>query len=198
MNRVDGQMAVSTGPDYPWYAAVSGDELEQGDILLRCPVFQIPAEAESPATTTVQVDVFERNAIVMSQSCDLAIRDDGRCNLDEVILCRVYFKDELRSHPRFGKQDQWEMARKGRLPAYHVLNKCDLSEISKDFAADFMLVDLRQVYSLPVPLVRQLARNQNPRVRLLPPYREHLSQAFARFFMRVGLPVDVPPFTKQR
>jgi hypothetical protein len=32
------------------------------------------------------------------------------------------------------------------------------------------------------------------RLRLLPPYREHLSQAFARFFMRVGLPVDIPPF----
>ncbi len=35
-----------------------------------------------------------------------------------------------------------------------------------------------------------LNRNQ-PRLRLLPPYREHLSQAFARFFMRVGLPVAV-------
>jgi len=31
-------------------------------------------------------------------------------------------------------------------------------------------------------------------LRLLSPYREHLSQAFARFFMRVGLPVDIPPF----
>ena len=31
-------------------------------------------------------------------------------------------------------------------------------------------------------------------LRLLPPYGEHLSQAFARFFMRVGLPVDIPPF----
>jgi len=26
------------------------------------------------------------------------------------------------------------------------------------------------------------------------PYREHLAQAFARFFMRVGLPVDISPF----
>ncbi len=26
------------------------------------------------------------------------------------------------------------------------------------------------------------------RVRLLSPYKEHLSQAFARYFMRVGLP----------
>jgi hypothetical protein len=31
-----------------------------------------------------------------------------------------------------------------------------------------------------------------PHKRLLPPYREHLSQSFARYFMRVGLPVDIP------
>ena len=28
----------------------------------------------------------------------------------------------------------------------------------------------------------------------MPPHREHLSQAFARFFMRVGLPIDIAPF----
>ncbi len=36
-----------------------------------------------------------------------------------------------------------------------------------------------------------LKQRGQPRLRLLPPYREHLSQAFARFFMRVGLPVQV-------
>jgi hypothetical protein len=30
--------------------------------------------------------------------------------------------------------------------------------------------------------------------RLQSPYLEHFSQAFARFFMRVGLPSAVPPF----
>ena len=39
-----------------------------------------------------------------------------------------------------------------------------------------------------------IAERGTKRLRLLPPYREHLSQAFARFFMRVGLPVDIPPF----
>src|SRR4051812_10031136 len=29
------------------------------------------------------------------------------------------------------------------------------------------------------------------RLRLLPPYREYLSQPFARFFMRVGLPTPI-------
>lgn len=32
-------------------------------------------------------------------------------------------------------------------------------------------------------------------LRLHPPYREHLSQAFARFFLRVGLAGDIPPLT---
>ena len=31
---------------------------------------------------------------------------------------------------------------------------------------------------------------------IIPPIREHLSQAFARFFMRVGLPFNIPPFKK--
>ncbi|MBM4033230.1 MAG: hypothetical protein FJ291_15815 [Planctomycetes bacterium] len=59
---------------------------------------------------------------------------------------------------------------------------------------DYMLVSLRRVYSLSVPLVRRFAASIPARVRLCPPYREHLAQAFARFFMRVGLPVDIPDF----
>ena len=30
------------------------------------------------------------------------------------------------------------------------------------------------------------------------PYREHLAQAFARYFMRVGLPVDIPAFKSDK
>jgi hypothetical protein len=36
-----------------------------------------------------------------------------------------------------------------------------------------------------------LTQRGHSRFRLLPPYREHLSQAFARFFMRVGLTIPV-------
>ena len=36
------------------------------------------------------------------------------------------------------------------------------------------------------------ARRLGNRLRLCPPYREHLAQSFARFFMRVGLPIDIP------
>jgi len=43
-------------------------------------------------------------------------------------------------------------------------------------------------------VVREVAAEQGDGIRLLPPYREHLAQAFARFFMRVALPVDIPDF----
>jgi hypothetical protein len=48
------------------------------------------------------------------------------------------------------------------------------------------------VYSVPRGFLESLLNQRmQSRLRLLPPYREHLSQAFARFFMRVGLPVPI-------
>jgi len=110
--------------------------------------------------------------------------------VDDVILAAIYTREELKGDPRFRKTSEWENARKGRFPRYHLLNKCELS----GHELDFMLVDLGMVFSLSVEFVREFAKSQGDRVRLLPPYREHLSQAFARFYMRVGLPVDIPPF----
>ena len=71
-----------------------------------------------------------------------------------------------------------------------VLNRCGVPGHERDF----MLVDFTRVFTVEAGLVRELAARQGPRLRLNPPYREHLAQAFARFFMRVGLPVDIPPF----
>ena len=54
------------------------------------------------------------------------------------------------------------------------------------------VVDFRAIYTVPRDfLERLLKERRKPRLRLLPPYREHLSQAFARFFMRVGLPAPL-------
>jgi hypothetical protein len=176
-------------PLYPWYGVVSGAELEQGDILLQCPFFVIPPEAfRGPGEHPVTIQ--RQNAIVLSQSCDLAIRADGKCAVDDVILVPIYTRKELSGHPVYGKPQGWEDARKGRHAGYHVLNSSALPGQE----LDFILVDLRRLFTLRIELVREYAAGLGPRLRLLPPYREHLSQAFARFFMRVGLPVDVPSF----
>lgn len=45
--------------------------------------------------------------------------------------------------------------------------------------------------TIPMQLAKEIAKQNSPRLRLCPPYREHLSQSFARFFMRVGLPINI-------
>ena len=92
-----------------------------------------------------------------------------------------------------GKDAGMEDARKGRLPAFHVLAASAIT----GFEREVRVIDFRRVYSLPVSFVRSRAKAAK-RLRLLPPYREHLSQSFARFFMRVGLPIDIPPFTGKK
>jgi hypothetical protein len=170
---------------YPWYRMVQGTDLAQGDLLERCPVFLPPADLAEPwdeAAFAWQ----ERDVVVMTQTCDLVV---GREKVTEVLLCAAWSRADLTaghlSTPR-GLED----ARRGNLPGYHLLAECRLP----DMARELRIVDFRRVYSLPLTFVRQVAARAGQRLRLLPPYREHLSQAFARYFMRVGLPQDIPPF----
>jgi hypothetical protein len=74
---------------------------------------------------------------------------------------------------------------------YHLLNKCDMLNESNDY----LVVDFRSVFSVPYSFLKEFSKKQTTRIRLMSPYREHLSQAFARFFMRVGLPTDIPQFS---
>ena len=174
---------------FPWYEIVQGIELQQGDLLTACPILKPKFKAlTSPGEVTITVNA--RTGIVLTQSCDLAVRPDGSAHCDEALLCPIYSQPELANHPVYRRRSAWEEARKGRHPSYHVLNRCDLPGHERDF----MLVDFSRAFTLEISLARELAVSLGARLRLQPPYREHLAQAFARFFMRVGLPVDIPPF----
>jgi hypothetical protein len=178
---------------YPWFGVVRGHVLEQGDLLRGCPRFVLPPDAaRSEANILLTRETVD--AVILSQSCDLALRADGECEASDVLLGFVYLKNDLASHPVFGKEESWEEVRKGRRPFFHVLNECSIPGHEQDF----VLVDFHALFTLSVPLVREFAEHSGNRLRLLPPYREHLSQAFARLFMRVGLPTDVPPFGRKK
>ncbi len=179
-------------PDYPWYAVVRGQNLEQGDFLRGCPRFVLPVDAALEGNIILRRETVD--AIVLSQSCDLAIRADGESEATDVLLCPIYTNSDLRDHAVFGREETWEEVRKGRRPFFHVLNECQLLE----HAQDFRLVDFHALFTISVPLAREFADRLEDRLRLLPPYREHLSQAFARLFMRVGLPTDLSPFNKKK
>jgi hypothetical protein len=170
---------------YPWYRVVDGADLAQGDLFDRCPVFMPPpdvAESLKEAVFTWQ----ERDVVVMTQTCDLV---PGREKVTEVLLCAAWNRSDLKSG-HLATARGLEDARRGNLPGYHLLAAPTLP----DGTRELRIVDFRRVYSLPLTFVRERAANMGKRLRLLPPYREHMSQAFARYFMRVGLPQDIPQF----
>jgi hypothetical protein len=172
---------------YPWYATTAGDDILQGDILEDCPVFLPPADLAGTPPASAMLRWETRDLIVMSQSCDM-IR--GREKIDEVLFCAVWNRSEQTGH--LATERGMEDVRRGNLPGFHLLAASTVEEFSREVR----LVDFRRIYSLPLPFARKQAEASGNRLRLLPPYREHLSQAFARFFMRVGLPIDVPPFKR--
>jgi hypothetical protein len=164
--------------DYPWYGLATGGDLRQGDLLFGCPFDRVD-ESGQPRRRDYDV-------VVVSQSCDLT---NGK--LDRVQVCPFWGLDALAADVEFfrGKRGREEL-RRGNLPNYYLFNRCELSEKP----TGFLVVDFRAQFAVDFPLLETLAAEQQPRLRLLPPYREHLAQALARFYMRVGLPLDIPPF----
>jgi hypothetical protein len=175
--------------DYPWYAVVTGADLQQGDLLRNCPVLVPLSDFTWPLSgdlLPVEVQIFD--VVILSQSCDL-VND----KVEDVVICPHTDLPTLAQESDFFKSRQGrEALRRGNVPGYHLLAAYE-GEVG-ELRGDLRVVDFRRVYSLPKVFLRRFAEAQGPRLRLLPPYREHLAQAFARFFMRVGLLVDIPPF----
>jgi len=163
---------------FPWYEVVDNNaEIAQGDIIKNCPVVFFK-ETNFENESEIKAEIKTLDVIVMSQACDLA-----QMKVKHVILCGLYSVKEL--EPAIQKK-LVEIV-KGREPAHCIINEFENENISNDFH----LVDFRNIYSLPINNLLEIAKNQEKRLRLLPPYREHLSQAFASYFMRIGLPIDI-------
>ena len=134
------------------------------------------------------VEINKIDSIILSQSCDLLNQ-----KLEIVLVCPYYSLTEwLELSPfnqnRKSRAKAIDNLKKGYFPSYHLLNKFENCEILNDY----QVVDFRNVYGIHFKLLNSLVKNsEEKRIRLLPPYREHLSQAFARYFMRVGLPQDL-------
>ncbi len=166
---------------YPWYEVADDDKIMQGDFIPECPIIIPPSEISEEDEFDVTIKNYD--VIIMSQSCDIEYN-----KIDLVLLCPVWPLEEMEKNDFMKSSKGKEELRRGNVTGYHLLNNCEL----EDFIIGYRVVDFRNVYSVPLDFIKEF--NKSKRLRLLPPYREHLSQAFARFFMRVGLPVDIPPF----
>lgn len=116
----------------------------------------------------------------------------ANAKVGQTALCPIYpLKTFETVNPAYSKKGAWEEVRKGRREGLHLL----ASMTNPGNGRDALVVDFREVFSLPFAYLTQRAVSLGPRWRLDSPFLEHFSQAFARFFMRVGLPSAVPPIT---
>ena len=127
-----------------WYGVAAGDQLHQGDLIDAWPVVT-PLAPIKQDDTQAEVSVTKYSVIILSQSCDLAVRGDtGKAALDFVLVCPVWplevFAEEV---THFRNSDAKEALRRGYNAQYHLLDKCDI----EGFTHDFLVVDFTSVYS---------------------------------------------------
>ena len=185
-----------------WYDIVDADEpLTQADIIEDCPLLVWDEDVSGADDLSISGLQAKRSAkagdvIVMTQACDLE-----HDKVNAVILCPCDLLTKMRSdmEATFLRRNETltkkaigkicEKAIRGEFPNLCMLNHSGTAEHPKD---DHRVVDFQEVYTLPRSFLSRIVRSRGrQRLRLKSPYREHVSQAFARFFMRVGLPVAV-------
>lgn len=171
-----------------WYEIVDKDApLYQGDILFSIPLI---LTKDDPTKETIEVEVEDYQGIIVSQTCDLTFKD-----IDVVLFCPIIPLNEFVAKKK--PENKKEIVkikndvRAGRYVAYYLLNQFNQTGLPDDH----FVVDLKNPRSTPFEHIGYIKDRTPVRPRLNTPYREHLSQAFARVFMRVGLPESIPEFT---
>lgn len=185
-----------------WYECAPPNlPLAQGDIILRCPVAGWKSE-DMELTGSKEDEILRGamatyviDAIVMTQACDLA-----QNKVRNVIVCPTYtlteykatWEESLRSSGQNVTAKAWRSFCDDICDGYQWNQAMLNGETTGSITVEHRIVDFHEIFSVPKVFLESLITHRNePRIRLLPPYREHLSQAFARYFMRVGLPVNV-------
>lgn len=170
----------------PFWTQVEGEDLAQGDFLPGCHVPRFGEDFGVHAVEASEIEVGEVDLIIVTQSCDL---ENNKVSL--VALCPIHTLAAFQErNPAFGNKKAWEGVRKGQQPGLHMLG----SPTTPSDNRSALVVDFGEIHSLPPAYVKRRAREVGLRWRLESPFLEHFSQAFARSFMRVGLPSAIAPF----
>ena len=170
-----------------FWTKVSGKGLAQGDLLPGCLVPKFGADFGAAGAGAVEdIDLAPSTLIVVTQSCDL---ENGKVEL--VALCPTHTLDEFANvNTKYKNLKEWDNVRKGRIEGLHMLG----SPSNPEDNSGALVVDFGQIFSLPPAYLEKLAEGLGERLRLDSPFLEHFSQSFARYFMRVGLPSQIPAF----
>jgi len=179
---------MTTKTSSTWYRLSDSSILEQGDILFGFPLLTARYDEQKTSAT---VDQESLDLIVLTQSCDL---ENGK--VTRILAAPIVsLSDWLLENPF--DLDRLEEIRRGFDTSLYLLPSWPSGpkELEKDRVVDFghlQTIEAAQVNQFIGGLTKR------ERVTLVSPALEHFSQAVARSFMRVGLPIDVPSFKLER
>lgn len=191
--------------EFDWYEPIDfndpdGDKVTQGDIIIECPVVKIkPMDSPPFIDPTEGANIL---GIVMTQACDL---ENPKPKVKLVSICpliplKVVVDDIMAkafaSMPDGKKKDDKkagviEDIRQGNYLDFHLIQKYE--DVSfPHLNIPYSVVGLRDTYHVPVESLQKIVGSRKgKRLRLLPPYREHLAQAYTFNFNRIGLPSNI-------
>ncbi|MCG8557716.1 MAG: hypothetical protein MJD61_20895 [Proteobacteria bacterium] len=176
-----------------WYTVTEGRELEQGDYLPSLPVPLIHDPGASLGEgDNVRVEFEVHNVCVLTQSCNLVNKKAQTVMLGRVLAWADLVDARKKAGDEgYAKEGMRKKVQQGLQPAL-----CLLHRRRDEPGIPWSVVDFHTLFVLSRKAVETHAASIGKRLRLESPYREHLSQAFARYFMRVGLPHDARAFLK--
>ena len=175
--------------EYKWYdKLVDSEEITQGDILFNCPVAILDVNAQLSEGANIRSNIEYIDGIIITQACDIQNN-----KTDNIVICQVIPLEDAEEQFKLAGKNEKEIRNniksilKGQVVSKHIINNYN----SENYNQDYYIVDFNNIYTIPKNLAKEIAKQNKIRLRLCPPYREHLSQSFARFFMRVGLPINI-------
>jgi hypothetical protein len=186
---------MGSPPQSDWYEVVEGgDDLLQADLIAKCPVVQVdPASMLSVVrgeSDALDARVDTISACVLTQSCDLENERVTEILVAAVLPWEMVVEYELeRGNARAASSGHRTALQRGNLPGL-----CLLNEHTEAPTLPWSVVDFHQLAIVDREILRWTAGEGGPRLRLMSPYREHVGQEFARYVMRVGLPVSAEGF----
>jgi hypothetical protein len=180
-----------------WYSSPFGGRISQGELLFSCPVLVWSNQTNdlqetSPLTERILGQAID--LVVMTQACDLEhdkVRSVVLCPHSSITSYRVVWDRSVRKRNQNPTEKAWRKLLDD-ITGGLVWNLTLLNRFVGEPPMEARIVDFHEVFTLPRDFLEAfIDQVGTPRLGLNSPYREHLSQAFARYFMRVGLPTPV-------
>jgi hypothetical protein len=177
-----------------WYSVVNGknmeeaERLEQGDILRDYPLPQLhEIVIDESGETIAKARILHADVVVLTQSCDIPKESQPT-----ILVAELSSYDSLANRFQDTRSEKWrKKLAQGLVSGFFLLH-----EHTEPPEFPWSIASFRNLHVIRKLDLLKFSAEDNDRLRLNSPYKEHLSQGYARFMMRVGLPVGTPTFEK--